>query len=1128
MNVLLSHQDRQSADRLRGEIQAWDPAWVVDIGVSAAEVLALAASGDYQAILWELATPGSAGLLTVRQLRAAAPAAVLLVTAFPGVEALAAQTLSEGADAYLISRPNWLEELTAILAQVPALLRRRHEAARLQQQLRLLREQHEAFLDSVPQALLIVSLDGRLVGGNAAAARLTGRSRRQLVGQSLSALLLANTPTHALLAAGGDPESPLPEVSPGLLSVWRDENCVGAQVLLQEQEGRYRLATLEFRPVIAVPGSDLLVTLRAVGEREVALVAGTQETFGALWESTAFYLALVDDAERMVRVGAGVRQWLLEAGAAREEAGGETPGALITDLIDPIALPQIRAALESEQHFSGEVGLCLPTGGTRAGQLVVMPSGEQGATLWLATPLRETEQREQTMQVDRAVMALTEAVTSLEGVHEPRELPEHALEAVGQLQRYDAALCRLDLACDGDAHQVLESSRGFSAPHAEVIAQRLGALLRGDKLPRQTLIFNDLEEYCRRSGESTLQQALAAEGLLSAAWLPVSIGGEPVGFIFLAAHRAGAFPTCMQKVLDLFTAEVGRAAAAAALFYQTQMSASLAQQLLRISVALNSRGDLEDVLRRVAEAAVNISNGNCCWVEVLDEQGQQFVSTFRHCPDHNLAQNLYVEIHKVAWEAVEQQSPAQTAVEDPGGTRYRVVAVPLRVEGRVVGVMTLGHLESRRLGATALNALQVLATQAAAAVRNMQLLSLASERTQRMEAAAVQAREEETRARTVLQAAASVTETRDLHETLAQIARSAAMEIGFERVRVFLAEHQAGVLQGRVEAYSDGTTLDITSQNVPLRAGADLLSDVALSSAPYMMYSITGEDDGGNYEQLFMPLRWQGELIGIIAADNRASRKSITCQQTRLLRALATLAAVAVERARMDEVRHMLVSALSHELRRPLASIQAYNELLLDEDAGPINEEQRTYLRRVEESCQRLARMIEDLLDWSKLRAGRITVDRQQADLRETVQEVADELQPKARQAEVSLSVEADEMRPVDTDTALLEQVISNLVDNAIKFNRPGGTVAVRLHGEPEGAVIEVEDSGPGIPQEFHGRIFEEFERGPRELHGQAEGTGLGLSIAARLTEYLGGSLQLDSQVGRGSRFSVRLPYAQP
>ena len=859
MKVLLSHQDRQSADRLRGEIEAWDPAWHVETATSAEEFQALAATAEYQALIWEISTPGAAGLLSVRQIRAAAPAAVLMVTAFPGVEALAAQALSEGADVYLIRRPGWSDELLAVLSQVEALCRRRREGAGLEREVRRLRDQHEAFLDSVWRPLMVLSPTGRVEACNQAAAGLTGQLRHRLVGQAFGAMLLTPASLEELLTALNDPSAELPAPGPGLVSAWRDGEEVAAKLLIAEEEGHYRLSNVRLRRLTAAPNSNVLVSLGGDDLPEQARTERPPSLSDGIWESPALFVAQTDAEGILMRLGAGLRE-------AVAERGESLLGGAIDALVDSQAVPRIRDALALNHHFEGEALLQLGPGDVQPCYLDVVRAGPEapGHALWIGMPLREGAGRQPGAQVEREIAHLTEAVKSLDGVREPNELPTRVLEAVAQLVRFDAGICRLDLACNGDVRQALEATQGLSASNAESVAERLGALLRSGSLPRQSLVFSDLDEYCRRGAEVSLQLALAAEGLASAVWAPVAIAGEPVGFVFLGARRKGAFQPGIQPALDLLSAEIGRAASAVSLFYQTQLSAGLAQQLLRISVALNSRDDLEDVMRRVAEAAVNISGGTCCWVEILDDQAQQFVSSFRHCPDHQMAQELYVEVHRAAWQAVETQAPAQTETSLPGGADYRVIAVPLRADGRVVGVMTLGHPDTRRVGATVLNALQVLATQAATAVRNMQLLTLAAERTRRMEAAAVQAREEETRARTVLQAAASVTESRDLGETITQIARSAAQEIGFERVRVFLADHQAGVLQGRSEAYSDGSVLNIDSQTIPLRAGGDLLADVALSSAPYMMYSVSGEgeEEGGSYEQLFMPLRWQGELMG--------------------------------------------------------------------------------------------------------------------------------------------------------------------------------------------------------------------------------------------------------------------------
>lgn len=1125
MKVLLTEVDHQSAEKLKGEIRAWDPTWLVDIATEADEAISLIEADEYQVVIWEISTPGSAGLLTLRRLREARPYTALIVTAFPGAEALAAQSLSEGADAYLIRRPDWSRNLLTILGQAEFFTRRHHQTEQLEQALQRLRVQHEAVLDSVPQPLLVLAAEGRIEACNQAAANLLGRPRERLVGNSFGSLLLAPGPLNVLLSCLGDAWATLPSPGPGLMAAWREEDEVAAQALVRDDLGRYRLCTLRLRTLAKAPGSDVLVSLTSEGEEQVK-VAGPPGSPAeeALWQAPGLYVVRVDGEDRIARIGAGLSRALGDKAEA-------LVGLPASELFEPQALTQIQLALEVERRYQGEIGVSLTYHELQPCWLSVTAVGTEagGDSLWIALPRPESEPPDHGLQMERSLVSLARAVSHLEGVHDPHDLPDQILSAVDQLLHCEVSLCHLDLAVGGEKPQAIEAQRGLAPVQAREITERLEALLRGGKLPAQALVISDLEEYCRRTGEASLQETLAAEGLTSAVWIPIKITGEPVGSVFLAERRGGAFQPWLHRVLDLLGAEIGRAAAGAILYHQTQTTAGFAQQLLRISVALNSRNEVEEVLRKVAEAAVNLSGGVCCWVELLDEQAQQFESTFRYCPDPGLAQALYVEVHKVAWEAVEQQKSAQTQAQDDHGIRYQLAALPLVVDGKVVGVMTLGCLESAYFSTTAHNALQILATQAGVAVRKMQLLALAMERAKRMEAAAVQARAEEARARTVLQAAASVTESREVGEALAQIARSAAKEIGFERVGIFLADYKAGVLRGQVEVYSDGSSLDLSAQTVALRAGGDLLAEVALSSAPYMICSLpAGEGPaGGSYEQLLMPMRVDGELVGIITADNRSSQHAISPQQTRLLRALAAMAAVAIGRAQMDEAREALISAVSHELRRPLASIRAYNELLLDGDAGPVNEEQQTYLQRVEEACQRLGRMVEDLLDWAKLRSGKITGDKRAVDLEEIVRGVVNQLQGKAQQAQITLSVTAEEeLAPVETDPRLLEQILSNLVDNAIKFNNSGAAVTVSIRSEAEAAVVGVQDTGPGIPPEFHRKIFEEFERGPAELHGQTEGTGLGLPIAARLAAYLGGSLHLESEPGQGSTFSVRLPYA--
>ncbi len=1126
MKVLLSQQDDQSAKLLQGELQAWGQNWQVETATSAEQFLALAVTGDYQAVIYDLSAEGAAGLPGVRQIRAGAPYAALLVTGCVDSPTAEAEILAEGADVYLVRRPGWPRDLAAELVRVEALRRHPDERTEPEHAVEQLREQHEAALASDPRPVLVLTSTGRIAACNQALADLAGYPGSHLTGRSFASLLLSPACLDQLLSVVREPQQATSALCPGLLSAWREGEDVAAELLIARTQGPYHLCRVRLRRLGDSLEKGVLVIVEE--DHQGGVECGEEVGKGlaeAVWDRADVYAVQTDAEGRIVRLGRGWR-------AARGDRVEHLIGSEVADLLGSQVVDEVRQALRSTDRFHGEVVLEVGESRTESCHLTVTKVGP-GATahcLWLATTWDGRLMRDLTGVMEHGLVGLAEAIGCLEDIQSPEELATKILAAAGRLLPHDAGICRLDLGGDSGGHEVLQSSTGLIPGGAESVGERLGRLLQSGGLPPESIVFPDLNEYCRRGSEVSLQLALAAEGLTSAIWVPIRVGGVPAGFVFLGSWRKGSFSPWLQPMLDMLSAEIGRVAAAVSLSSRAQLATNLAQQLLRISVALNSRDNLAEVLRRVAEAAASIGGGSYCWVEALSERADRFENTFQHCPDEEIARELYAEISRTAWHAVETQAPTQAQVKVASGSRYWIVAVPLRAEGQVVGAMTLGHPRERRFDAAVVSALQVLATQAATAVRSTQLLALAAERTRRMEAAAVQAREEETRSRTVLQAAASVTESRDLRETIIQIARSAAQEIGFERVRVFLADHQTRALHGRAEAYGDGSVLNIDSQTIPLRAGADLLADAALGSAPYLMCSASAESQGGSsgYEQLIMPLRWHDELIGIIAADNRSSRRGISTQQTRLLRALATLAAVAIERGRMDELRHQLVSTVSHELRRPLSSIQAYGELLLDEDAGPINEEQRVYLERVQESCARLEGMIEDLLAWSKLRAGRITVDRHPSDVWRVIRDVAEELAPQARQAEVNLSLHTTgDLPPVDTDTSLLEQVLSNLVENAIKYNRPGGQVTVSVRSSPEGAVIEVSDTGPGIPPEFRGRIFEEFERGPRELHGRTEGTGLGLSIAARLTEYLGGSLQLDSTVGEGSTFAVRLPYAR-
>jgi PAS domain S-box-containing protein len=219
------------------------------------------------------------------------------------------------------------------------------------------------------------------------------------------------------------------------------------------------------------------------------------------------------------------------------------------------------------------------------------------------------------------------------------------------------------------------------------------------------------------------------------------------------------------------------------------------------------------------------------------------------------------------------------------------------------------------------------------------------------------------------------------------------------------------------------------------------------------------------------------------------------------------------------------LAAMSHELRTPLNAIGGYTELLEMEISGPVNEQQRSYLTRIRGSQQHLLGIITDLLNYSKIEAGQVTYELVPVSMQEVMDTVVPLVAPQALAKNIrftSAECPADLVARVDQLKA--EQVVLNLISNAVKFTGADGRVSVRCSAAEDRVQIDVEDTGPGIPLDKHGAIFEPFVQLGRSRTSQHEGTGLGLAISRDLARAMGGDITLESTVGVGSTFTLTLP----
>lgn len=221
------------------------------------------------------------------------------------------------------------------------------------------------------------------------------------------------------------------------------------------------------------------------------------------------------------------------------------------------------------------------------------------------------------------------------------------------------------------------------------------------------------------------------------------------------------------------------------------------------------------------------------------------------------------------------------------------------------------------------------------------------------------------------------------------------------------------------------------------------------------------------------------------------------------------------------------MATITHELKTPLTSIVAFCELLLDEIPGPINVEQKENLLDIKTSAQQLMFLISDILDMAKFEAGALRIEKERVEISDLFRVVRRTMSSIAYQNNVELVVKKSNLPLILGDPERLKQMIINLISNSIKFSKEGGQITVYAEAEKDFAAISVADTGEGIPPELMPHIFEKFRQGEESLKRRRGGTGLGLALVKSLAELQGGSIAVTSELGKGTTFTIRIPYAK-
>lgn len=405
--------------------------------------------------------------------------------------------------------------------------------------------------------------------------------------------------------------------------------------------------------------------------------------------------------------------------------------------------------------------------------------------------------------------------------------------------------------------------------------------------------------------------------------------------------------------------------------------------------------------------------------------------------------------------------------------------------------------------------------------------------------------------------------TLDRETLLQNVLETLLRDLHYDRAMIsFYDPVRQVTCDARILGVSEEVQRVVRSRDIPLNDPESLEGHVVLQGRPILIDDIQAvwhklhplnrqlAELTRTQALVSVPLKTKDRILGAILVD-RAQPHSLTQDDLDLMVTVANQVAIALDNAsayrqieemnigleakvrertsaleKADHMRSLFLSHVSHELKTPLTSIKGFVENMLGGLAGPLSDKQHVYLERTTVNVDRLIRMIEDLLDRTRVETGKLELLPAEVALRTWVVEVQEQLRPLAAAKRQRLDVHyPDTDLIVWADVDRLIQILTNLVQNAIKFTQEEGEIVIRVvQDSPHFAGIAVQDTGPGIPPEALGKIFDPFFRVGQERKHVPKGLGLGLSITKTLVELHGGKISVRSELGKGTEFYCTLP----
>ncbi|MGW4929592.1 ATP-binding protein [Agromyces sp. NPDC004153] len=480
-------------------------------------------------------------------------------------------------------------------------------------------------------------------------------------------------------------------------------------------------------------------------------------------------------------------------------------------------------------------------------------------------------------------------------------------------------------------------------------------------------------------------------------------------------------------------------------------------------------------------------------------------------------------------------------VQQIGGFRT-LISAPMLLDGEVVGALSLWRTEVAPFDKRAIALLEAFAAQAAVVVRNVHLVRALEAR-----GAELARRIEQLEA--LSEVGAAVSSSLVLDEVLSNIIMNAVRFAGCDggSIMEYIPEDRSFSVRS---AYASSAELLRKLRGIRIDVETTLVGRAALEGHPMSVADLDTVEldphlqllhDDGWRSVLTVPVLRGAQIIGALVVRRKrtggfsnetiefletfASQSALAVWNARLFRELETKTA---ELEVVSQHKSEFLASMSHELRTPLNAVIGFSEVLLERMFGELNDRQDEYLRDILSSGRHLLNLLNDILDLSKVEAGRMELAPSTFSVSSAMEYGISMVRERAAMHGLTLTLEVDPtVDVIDSDELRVKQVLLNLLSNAVKFTPDGGRIAVVARRDGDELAVTVTDDGDGIPAEDRERIFESFQQGGRGTQRE-EGTGLGLTLCRRIVSLLGGRMWLESEVGRGSTFGFTLPLDGP